>query len=633
MRVAPQEVFRCFNTGTSTNISAPGGLGVFCFLFLFFMSNTIHILPDDIANRIAAGEVVERPASVAKELIENSVDAGSDRVVVEVTAGGKESLRVSDNGCGMSRDDALLALERHATSKIQSLDDLKGLLTHGFRGEALPSIAAVSRMTLETRLADAVEGTRVSVVGGRVQDVSAIGRGQGTSITLHGLFFNVPARRKFLKSVDTEFRHIVNAVTAMAMAYPEIGFDLKHNGRQVLQLGRSRFNRRAEQIFGVQYGADAIGVEREASGIEVRGFVGKPESARKSGAQQVLIVNNRWVQHKPIAFAVYEGYGGLLPKGLAPSYCLCLSIDPARVDVNVHPSKREVRFADERSIYNLITRAVQQSLRSADLIPEMSDAAIPMEASAIDLAESPNIAYQPGQPKIGGQPQMALPLTTKISSEEAKRGAGVNAGELDEEDFARVSVWQLHNKYILAHIKNGLIAIDQQVAHQRILYERAIDNMHTRPATSQRLLFPLTLDFGVKEIFIVREAMPLLEKMGFGIRDFGGHTVVVDAIPIGLRTWQDGQLLRDMTRDMAEAEHTTSVPPAGQARQIAPEEHRLASVYAWHTSIRTGEELSTEEMRTLIDQLFATREPFASPYGRPTLVKIGLDEIDNRFKR
>ena len=594
------------------------------------MPNKIHILPEDIANRIAAGEVVERPASVAKELIENSVDAGSDRILIEITAGGKESLRVSDNGGGMSRDDALLALERHATSKIQNLDDLKGLLTHGFRGEALPSIAAVSRLTLETRVAEAIEGTRIDVVGGRVRDVSAIGRGPGTTITLHGLFFNVPARRKFLKGVDTEFRHIVNAVTAMAMAYPEIGFDLKHNGRPVLQLPRAGFARRAERVFGVRYGKDAIGVESSASGIAVRGFVGKPETARKSGAQQVLIVNHRWVQHKAIAHAVYEGYGGLLPKGLAPSYCLCLSIDPGRVDVNVHPSKREVRFADERLIYATITRAVQQALRGEDLIPELNDEAVAAmpEGTQVSVAENP-MAYQP---KVGGEPQMALPLTVRAS----QGGAGAAHDDVEavaEEDMARVSVWQLHSKYILAHIKNGLIAIDQQVAHQRILYERAIENMHARPATSQRMLFPLTLAFGVKEIHLVREAMPLLEKMGFGIRDFGGNTVVVDAIPIGLRAWQDGQLLRDMIRDMAEAEQATAVPPPGQDRQIAPQEHRLASSYAWHTSIRTGEGLATEEMRALIDQLFATREPFIGPYGRPTLIKIGLDEIDNRFRR
>ena len=578
------------------------------------MPNKIHILPEDIANRIAAGEVVERPASVAKELIENSVDAGSDRILIEITAGGKESLRVSDNGGGMSRDDALLALERHATSKIQNLDDLKGLLTHGFRGEALPSIAAVSRLTLETRVAEAIEGTRVDVVGGRVRDVSAIGRGPGTTITLHGLFFNVPARRKFLKGVDTEFRHIVNAVTAMAMAYPEIGFDLKHNGRPVLQLPRAGFARRAERVFGVRYGKDAIGVESSASGIAVRGFVGKPETARKSGAQQVLIVNHRWVQHKAIAHAVYEGYGGLLPKGLAPSYCLCLSIDPGRVDVNVHPSKREVRFADERLIYATITRAVQQALRGEDLIPELNDEAVAAmpEGTQVSVAENP-LAYQP---KVGGEPQMALPLTVRAS----QGGAGAAHDDVEavaEEDMARVSVWQLHSKYILAHIKNGLIAIDQQVAHQRILYERAIENMHARPATSQRMLFPLTLAFGVKEIHLVREAMPLLEKMGFGIRDFGGNTVVVDAIPIGLQAWQDGQLLRDMIRDMAEAEQATAVPPPGQDRQIAPQEHRLASSYAWHTSIRTGEGLATEEMRALIDQLFATREPFIGPLRPP----------------
>ena len=419
------------------------------------MANRIRILPDEIANRIAAGEVVERPASVAKELIENAVDAGADRIVVEAAAGGKESLRISDNGCGMSRDDALLALERHATSKIQDIEDLKKLQTHGFRGEALPSIAAVSRMTLETRLADALEGTRLDVVGGRVRDVSSVGRGQGTTVTLHGLFFNVPARRKFLKGVDTEFRHIVNTVTAMALAYSEIGFDLKHNGRSVLHLDRSDFDRRAERIFGVTLGNDAVGVHYASGGVEVHGFVGKPETARKSGPQQVLIVNHRWVQHKAIAYAVYEGYGGLLPKGLAPSYCLCTTIDPARVDVNVHPSKREVRFADERAIYGTITEAIRQALRQADLIPELADADSPimpamMPATSIDneqvrnsegVAESSSEPYRAAPPGIGAQPQMALPLTVRTPSAGGGEVSPLDTQGLAAENFARVSVW------------------------------------------------------------------------------------------------------------------------------------------------------------------------------------------------
>ncbi|MDP6039037.1 MAG: hypothetical protein QGG64_10840, partial [Candidatus Latescibacteria bacterium] len=343
---------------------------------------------------------------------------------------------------------------------------------------------------------------------------------------------------------------------------------------------------------------------------------------------------------------VYAGYGGLLPKGLAPSYCLCLTIDPARVDVNVHPSKREVRFADERAIYSTITDAVQQALRQADIIPEFGDAGSPIMPAMMPVenetlhpsegvADSASEPYRATPVGIGGQPQMALPLTVRTPSAGGSEAvvSPMDTDGLTAEDFARVSVWQLHHKYILAHIKNGMIVIDQQVAHQRILYEKAIDNLYAHPATSQRLLFPLTLDFGVKEIHFVREAIPMLEKMGFGIRDFGGNTVVVDGIPVGLRAWQDGQLLRDMVNDMAESESTRSVPPSGQDRQITAQEHRLSATFAWHTSIRSDEELSTQEMRALIDQLFATREPFICPYGRPTLTKIGLDEIDNRFKR
>lgn len=614
------------------------------------MANRVHILPDEIANRIAAGEVVERPASVTKELVENAVDAGADRIVVEAGAGGKESLRISDNGCGMSRDDALLALERHATSKIQDLNDLRDLKTHGFRGEALPSVAAVSRMLIETRQPEDLEGTRIDVVGGRVRDVSAVGRSPGTTITLHGLFFNVPARRKFLKGVDTEFRHIVNAMTAMGLAYPNIAFELKHNGREILRLPRANRDKRVEQVFQVKFGSDVVQIDRQANQIGIWGFVGKPETARKSGQQQMLLVNHRWVLHKAITYAVYEGFGGLLPKGFTPSYCLFLDIDPSRVDVNVHPSKREIRFADEKTVYQTVVESVHDALRNADLIPTIDNNSSTMPAMPVfspketadeqvqtETAENPsdNQAYALEKPDISQTPQMALPLTVRNRPQNAQTplGTDVDREAFDGADFGHVSVWQLHHKYIMAHIKNGVLIVDQQVAHQRVLYERALGHLTQSAATSQRLLFPQTLDFGLKDIHFVRESMPLLEKMGFGIRDFGGNTVVVDAIPVGLKAWREGQLLRELIQDIAEAESKTSLPPGLQNRHISAQEHRLAASYAWHTSIREGDELSTTEMRGLIDQLFATQEPFVCPYGRPTLVKMGLDEIDHRFRR
>ncbi|MBT4137554.1 MAG: DNA mismatch repair endonuclease MutL [Candidatus Latescibacteria bacterium] len=615
------------------------------------MANRVHILPDEIANRIAAGEVVERPASVTKELVENAVDAGADRIVVEAGAGGKESLRISDNGCGMSRDDALLALERHATSKIHDLADLRELKTHGFRGEALPSVAAVSRMVIETRQPDDLEGTRVDVVGGRVRDVTSVGRSPGTTITLHGLFFNVPARRKFLKGVDTEFRHIANTMTAMGLAYPNIAFELKHNGRDSLRLPRADRTKRVEQVFNVKFGKDVVEVSGQENQIGIWGFVARPETARKSGQQQMLIVNQRWVQHKAVTYAVYEGFGGLLPKGLTPAYCLFLNVDPSRVDVNVHPSKREIRFADERAVYQGVVSTVHDALRQADLVPEIDAntvSAMPTMPSvgdvslvsaekqdASEVAEEPFQDYQPAQSEIETTPQMALPLTVRHRPQVAPGGqtTTVSRDVFDEADFGQVSVWQLHHKYVLAHIKNGMIVVDQQVAHQRVLYERALSHFDKSPATSQRLLFPQTLDFGLKEIHFVREAMPLLERMGFGIRDFGGNTVVIDAIPVGLKAWQEGHLLRELIQDIADAEKRTSVPPGLQARQVTLQEHRLAASYAWHTSIREGDELSTVEMRGLIDQLFATQEPFVCPYGRPTLVKMGLDELSNRFRR
>ena len=614
------------------------------------MPNRIRVLPDEIANRIAAGEVVERPASVVKELVENAIDAGSDRIVVEVAAGGKETIRVSDNGCGMSRDDALLALERHATSKIFDLNDLRTLRTLGFRGEALPSIAAVSRLNLETRQEEDVEGTRIVVEGGRVRDVTSAGRGRGTSVTVHGLFFNVPARRKFLKATETELRHIVNAVTGLALAYAEISFVLSHNGREALNLDRGDRKRRIASIYGIRLGEDSIFVESGPGPIQVWGFVERPEMARKSGAQQSLVVNGRWVQHKGLAYAVNDGYGGLLPKGASPTFALFMEVDPARVDVNVHPSKREVRFADERSVYRVLAGAVRDALRAEDLVPDVASgglgafqAATPTFSAGQSSTQVPDAdlvaegpqkgrkqAYLSTPRGLDKQLQMALPLTVQRKEHLPRAAEKMSERELVDEGAAHVPVWQVHEAYIMAPIKNGLILLDQQAAHERVIYEQVLDRFQQAPGTGQRLLFPLTLDFGLREIQVVREAMPLLEKTGFGIRDFGGNTVVVDAIPLDLKTWEDGRVLREIVGDLLDREQQTTVP-MGQDTPVSPLEHRLGLSYARHTAIRRGDSLSTREMQVLIDRLFATREPFVSPGGHTTVVKMSLDEIASRF--
>ncbi len=602
------------------------------------MPTRIHILPDDLANKIAAGEVVERPAAVVKELVENAIDAGADRIVIDVAAGGQETIRVSDNGCGMGRDDLLLALERHATSKIRTLSDLSALSTLGFRGEALPSIASVSRMALESRTAEEEAGTRVSVEGGRVKEVSAVGRDVGTTATVHGLFYNVPARRKFLKGIETEMRHIVACVSQIGLAHPALSIALSHNGRSVLRLGQADRRRRVEEVFGLDVAREAVEAEAEAEGIRVHGFLGRPTFVRRSGTCQALLVNGRPIQSRTLAHAVYDGYGGLIARGDYPFYALYLEVPPGEVDVNVHPTKREVRFADERRVYQVISGTVRRALREADVIPEVSPQTFEREAPAgvapgsyetradpVPTAQETTRPYEVGR-KRRSRPaaldldlQMSLPLIGRKSPEPEETPEGREAGEVGAET---AGVWQLHETYILAEIKNGLILIDQHVAHERVLYEETLRGFRAQPTPGQQLLFPLTVSFSLTEMAFLREVFPLLERLGFGIRDLGGNSVVVDAIPSGLRQWEDGKLLKEIVEDLQEA---------GRSRSGL--EERVATSYACHTAIRAGERLSRREMMTLIDRLFETEDPFVCPHGRPIVIKMSLDEINRRFGR
>lgn len=606
------------------------------------MATRIRILPDEAINKIAAGEVVERPASIVKELVENAVDADADRITIEVSGGGRDRIRVTDSGCGMSQDDALLSLERHATSKIREADDLWKLRTLGFRGEAIPSIAAVSRMTIETRDGTSPVGTRVDVDGGVIKQVSEIGRSPGTSILVERLFHNTPARRKFLKAAETEWRHISQTVTGLALANPSISFALTHEDREALHVTAGSMQDRLEALFRVRIGEDAVLIESTNDGIKIAGYVETPERARKNG-QQVIIVNGRWVRHRGIGQAVVDGYGGLLQKDVSPAFALCVEVDPGAVDVNVHPSKKEVKFSDARAVYRAIADAVRSAVRESGSIPEWrSVEATPLvidaEVGLDDDTLSSSVTYTRPATGHGVVSDLSASLREPLSLDDSQIALPLSVTpdpkplEAQEpvRESSRQRFFQLHGSYILAQVKQGLIIVDQNLAHQRVLYDDAVDRLsNDDPATGQSLLFPGTFEFGLTEIVTVREVMPYLEHMGFGIRDFGGNTVVVDAIPSGLESWKEGELLREIVSDLI-SERTAHLDLGDRA--LDPTAHFLALAYAKRVAVPHGHVMLEQEMGSLIDKLFACSEPYVSPSGRPTLSRLSLDDIARRFK-
>ena len=608
------------------------------------MATRIRILPDEAINKIAAGEVVERPASIVKEIVENAIDADADRITIEVWGGGRDRIRVTDTGCGMSQDDALLCLERHATSKIRDAKDLWSLRTLGFRGEAIPSIAAISKMTIETRDRSSNVGTRIDIDGGVIRQVSEVGRNPGTTIAIDQIFHNTPARRKFLKGAETEWRHISQTVTGLALANPEIGFTLAHDGREALNTPRGSVSDRLEALFKIRIGEDAFLVRSEQNDIAINGYVEAPEQARKS-ASQMIVVNGRWVRHRGIVQAVSDGYGGLLQKDAVPAFALCIHVDPGAVDVNVHPSKREVKFSDSRAVYRAIADTVRTSVRVSGSIPEWpSVGATPVVIDAdVGLdddrlvrptayarpADRPSVASDTHaslrEPLSLDDSQIALPLSIH---EDDKASDG--STEDSEARTTRQRFFQLHASYIFAQVKQGAIIVDQHLAHQRVIYEEAVAHLsNDDPAPGQALLFPGTFEFGLTEIVTVREVMPHLEHMGFGIRDFGGNTVVVDAIPSGLEAWNEGELLREIVNDLI-SDRTAHLDLGDRA--VEPTAHFLATAYARRVAIPHGRVMQESEMENLIDTLFACAEPYTSPSGRPTLSRLSLDDIARRFR-
>lgn len=589
------------------------------------MTDVIHRLSENLVSKIAAGEVIERPASVVKELVENALDAKATRINIDITDGAQGGIRVSDDGVGMSRDDAHLCVERHATSKLQSPSDLFGITTLGFRGEALASVGAVSRMVIETCRSGDREGARITIEGGVRREASPIARATGTTIEVRSLFFNTPARRKFLRHIDTESRYITQAILQLAVAYPGVGFRLVNQEREVINLPGADRRERTAEIFGVKED-ELLHGQHEEDGIQVESLVSLPEACRRSRGKQFTIVRERPIVARALSRAVYEGYGGLLPHNTHPQFVVFLDLDPARVDVNVHPAKREVRFSEERRLVGVVKSTVRSSLdmpettsfAAGDREQRFGNAVLSDPSS--DFSAYSGVSQRAHQNETSAG-QMSLSLVPPAMPAGVQIGVSRTAADL-EEIGAAGEMWQVHDKYIITTITDGIAVIDQHVAHERVRYEEVLDLIAHEGATTQQLLIPLTLELDPVEMDTYREAHKQFESIGFGVREFGPQSLIVDSVPVDLRNWDDGKVFRQIVADLleeleAQSEATTA----------------LAASMACHTSIRAGERLSAEEMGVLVQRLLKTKEPFVCPHGRPIIVRIPMNELDRLFGR
>jgi DNA mismatch repair protein MutL len=585
------------------------------------MPRRIQILPDTLSNQIAAGEVVERPASVVKELVENALDAGATRIDVTVRNGGKTEIRVADDGHGMNRDDALLSLDRHATSKIARAEDLQQVRSFGFRGEALPSIASVSRLTLETAESGGV-GTRVRVQGGRIGGVEECARQTGTTVSVRSLFGNVPARAKFLRSAAVETRGVVDAVMTLALAHLSTSFRLESNGRLLLELPASRdLASRVAALWGDESAGKFIPVGRTEAGLTVGGLIERPDAALAGPRRVHLFVDGRPFRDREVVAAAERGYRTTVPHGARPSLLLYLKLAPGAVDVNVHPAKLEVRFTDRVAVDGCVETAVREALNRVD------------SAATLDRRPTlPQLRREPA-PAVASASQDAGQLAFFVAATE-HRPPGDGEPDARPEPLAAGAVlehagppllWQLHDSYILAETRTGLLIIDQHSAHERILFQELMEAFDRGGAASQRLLFPITLRLTPAEYALVLDAQELFERTGFAMEPFGGRTVILHAAPAPHPWFNAERCVREMIAELAAGSELT--------RSARTQYERMAMTFACKGAIKAGQRLSTLEMEELFERLFATDLPYHDVHGRPTVIRLSLAELERRFGR
>jgi len=594
----------------------------------------IRVLDPSVVGAIRAGEVVDRPAAVVKELVENALDAGSTLVAVHAASHPERSIRVQDDGAGMSREDTLLALRRHATSKIESADDLSRIRTLGFRGEALASIAEVSRLSLSTRSSDDLTGTQVEALGGAVIQVSGVGRAVGTTVLVDDLFFNTPARLRFLKSREAEIRVLSRVVWNYALTYPRVHWKFSVEGREDTDLPEARdLVERWEVLYGRGSEDGSAEFDHEAGGVHVSGVLGAPEQARASRDYQTFAVNGRVVSSATLAAALRQGYGNLLPGDRYPLALVLIEIDPAHVDANVHPTKREVRFRDEARVFQVLRRAVDGSMRRH--VPtgiSFGDAG----AGTVAEAGQGEGGYQvrpEGSSPVATLAQKATGTGTETEGAlllalEAAPAGPAEAGERERGDLAEslgepeIPIWQLHDRYLLAPIRGGMVIVDQHAAHERILYEEARAHLYSGTGASQVLLFPRVVDLTPAELDALLMMEPHLRRLGYEASLFGERQVAVRGVPASI---PEAAAIDSLKAVLA------SVDTLGEGGD-PPEEH-IAKSFACHAAVRSGQALSPVERRALFDRLFATSLPHGDPHGRPTYVRVSMEELDRRFGR
>ena len=615
----------------------------------------IRVLADHVANQIAAGEVVERPASVAKELVENSIDAGARRITIEIEAGGRRLLKVSDDGEGMVRDDAVLAFERHATSKIRVTEDLAAIGTLGFRGEALASIASVAKVELTTCTEDAKAATRVTIDGGRMRDVKDAAHPRGTTIAVRDLFFNIPARRKFLRSEATETYHLTNLVTHYALAHPEIAFTFVNNGREVVRAAPAKdLRERAYQIFGGEFLDNLLEVNGGDSQVaRVTGYVSAPRDRRTSRDSQYLFVNRRFVRDRTIGRALSEGYRSILPHGVYPAALLFIDTPLEEVDVNVHPAKTEVRFRRQPAVADAVREAVRAALASANYVPppeqpqvsfavpEVPEPIMTATAAVSSVAPQPRIEFvpppPPPPPRAPVEPsgdEIARDIEVMLQSAQSVKAAALPPLN-SAEKFAREvtpetlstnirPLGQLDESFIIATDDEGLLLIDQHVAHERVLFDKYRALEAERRSESQQLLVPETFDLTPAQAAVFDDLAPELESYGFELMRLSGRTVAIKAVPADLPSSEARNML-------AELLETVDAEKKGSARETLRDE--IAASLACHAAIKVNMPLAPEKMCWLIDRLLQTSSPTTCPHGRPVILRLRTRDILKGFHR